>query len=68
MNDGVWLSIKLAAISDRLDRSEKSDQTSGDIDTSFSCVDYDKWFESSEGLNVRECNRHLISTAQINYF
>jgi hypothetical protein len=55
-------------ISDRLNHDKKFDRSSVDINTSFSCTDCYKWIDSSEELNVRQCIRHLISTAQINYF
>jgi hypothetical protein len=41
-------------MSDRLDRGDKNDETSTDVDASFSCTDYGQEFKSRQELKEHE--------------
>ena len=45
-------------MSDRLDHGDKNDETSTDVDTSFSCADCGQEFNSRQELKEHESTQH----------
>ncbi len=45
-------------MNDRLDRGDKNDETSTDVDASFSCADCGQQFKSRQELKERESTQH----------
>jgi hypothetical protein len=45
-------------MSDRVDRGKKSDETSTDVDASFSCADCVQEFKSRQELKEHESSQH----------
>jgi len=45
-------------MSDRLDHGDKNDETSTDVDASFSCADFDQEFNSRQELKEHESTQH----------
>jgi len=45
-------------MSDRLDRGDKNDETSTDVDASFSCADCGQDFKSRQELKEHESTQH----------
>jgi hypothetical protein len=46
------------SMSDRLDRGDKNDETSTDVDASFSCADCGQQFKSRQELKEHESTQH----------
>jgi hypothetical protein len=45
-------------MNDRLDRDDKNDETSTDVNASFSCADYRQEFKSRQILKEHESSQH----------
>jgi hypothetical protein len=45
-------------MSDRLDRGDKNDESSTDVNASFSCADCGQQFNSRQELKVHESSQH----------
>ncbi|MFZ0556390.1 MAG: hypothetical protein WBL68_11530 [Nitrososphaeraceae archaeon] len=45
-------------MSDRLDRGDKNDETSTDVDATFSCADCGQEFNSRQELKEHESSQH----------
>lgn len=45
-------------MSDRLDRGDKNDETSTDVDASFSCADCGQQFKSRQELKEHESTQY----------
>ena len=45
-------------MSDRLDRGDKNDETSTNVDASLSCADCGQEFKSSQSLKEHESKQH----------
>ena len=55
-------------MSDRLDHGDKNDETSTDVDTSFSCADCGQEFNSRQELKEHESTQHQKMSTLMSYY